>query len=176
MSSATVSISLKDLAFGDLQREFDATRRVLERLPEEHFGWKPHEKSMALGRLAMHVATLPQWMLTTIEQDGLDFASPPKIRTEPENRADLLKTFDDNAKAVTAAMQKIDDATLQQTWTLRNGPQVLHQQTKAMILRVWCISHLINHRGQLCLYLRLLNIPVPAVYFNSADEPDWRFD
>jgi uncharacterized damage-inducible protein DinB len=176
MSTAVTSNHVKDIAFGDLPRELEATRRVLERLPEEHFAWKPHEKSMAMGRLAMHVATLPQWMLMTIEQDELDFASPPNMRTEPKDRADLLKTFDDSAKAVTAAMQKIDDAGLEKTWTLRNGLQVLHRQTKAMILRVWCINHLVNHRGQLCLYLRLLNVPVPAVYFNSADEPDWKFD
>ncbi len=176
MTTLTVSTPVKDIAFGDLQRELATTRKVLERLPEEHFKWKPHEKSMHLSRLAMHVATLPQWMLQTIQHDGMDMASPPQIRTEPNDKADLLRTFDHNVEELTRAFAELDDATLAKTWTLRQGQQVLHSQSKAMILRVWCLNHMINHRAQLCIYLRLLNVPVPAVYFNSADEPDWKFE
>jgi uncharacterized damage-inducible protein DinB len=163
------------VAFVDLQREIDTTRRVLERLPEDQFAWKPHEKSMSLGRLAMHVATLLQWFLTTLQFDELDLASPPQIPTEPTNRDDLLRTFEQNAAAVTQAFERIDDAALNRTWTLRNSEQVLFSQSRAKVLRVWCLSHLIHHRAQLCVYLRLLNIPVPAVYFNSAAEPEWVF-
>jgi uncharacterized damage-inducible protein DinB len=167
--------SNKDAAFCDLKREFEVTRRVLDRLPEDKFAWKPHEKSMNLGRLAMHVATLPQWMRETLEKDGMDMANPPKMRVDPDNRADLLTTFDEHAAAVNAALARSDDASLERHWTLRQGDQVLVSQPRVEILRVWCLNHLIHHRAQLCVYLRLLNVPVPAVYFNSADEPEWVF-
>ncbi len=168
--------SIKDVAFGDLERELKVTRKVLERIPEKDFAWKPHEKSMALGRLAMHVATMPQWMVTTLEQDSLDMAQPPNIRNEATSSADLLAEFDKHAAAAKAALAKIDDAGLQRPWSLRQGDKVMHTKSKAMILRVWCINHMISHRAQLNVYMRLLNVPVPAVYFNSADEPDWKFD
>ncbi|HZZ45162.1 MAG TPA: DinB family protein [Tepidisphaeraceae bacterium] len=167
--------SLKDLAFSDLDREIAVTRRVLERLPENHFSWKPHEKSMPLGRLAMHVANLLQWMLDTLNRDGFDMASPPAMRNEPTDLNDVLKTFDQNAAAVKAALAAATDASLAQSWSLRSGPQILHSAPRVTILRIWCLNHLIHHRAQLCTYLRLHNIPVPTVYFNSADEPDWTF-
>jgi uncharacterized damage-inducible protein DinB len=176
MAATATLPSIKDAAFSDLQRELKVTRKVLDRLPEEHFKWKPHEKSMHLGRLAMHVATIPQWMLTTITQDGLDFANPPKIRTEADSHADLLQEFDKHASAVTVALAKMRDEDLQKTWSVHQGENVLHSAPKATILRVWCLNHMIHHRAQLCLYLRLLNVPVPAVYFNSADEPNWTFE
>jgi uncharacterized damage-inducible protein DinB len=171
-----VSQSLKRLAFCDLDREIAVTRRVLERLPEAQFGWKPHPKSMTLGRLAMHVANLLQWMIDTIERDGLDMQKPPAMRNEPTGLADVLEVFDKNTAVLKAAMDKLDDASLTKTWTLRNGNGVLHAQPKVVIARLWCLNHLIHHRAQLCVLLRLLNVPVPAVYFNSADEPDWKFE
>jgi uncharacterized damage-inducible protein DinB len=167
--------SIKDIAFGDLEREIATTRRVLERLPDSQFAWKAHDKSMSLGRLAMHVANLLQWTLDTIERDGLDLANPPKMRNEPQNLEDVLATFDQNAAAVRAAMTRLDDDALNRPWTLRQGDEVLFSASRAFVLRVWCINHLVHHRGQLCVYLRLLNVPVPSVYFNSADEPEWRF-
>jgi len=170
------SIALKEMAFCDLERELDVTRKVLERIPAAQFGWKPHEKSMNFGRLAMHVATIPQWMLNTLETDELDFANPPKMRNEPTSSEDPLSTFDGQAAAVKRALAQVDDAALERTWTLRNGDQILHRNSKLKILRLWCLNHMIHHRAQLCLYLRLLNVPVPAVYFNSADEPQWVFD
>jgi uncharacterized damage-inducible protein DinB len=174
--STMQSIALKEMAFCDLERELDVTRKVLERIPAAQFGWKPHEKSMNFGRLAMHVATIPQWMLNTLETDELDFANPPKMRNEPTSSEDLLSTFDGQAAAVKRALAQVDDAALERTWTLRNGDQILHRNSKLKILRLWCLNHMIHHRAQLCLYLRLLNVPVPAVYFNSADEPQWVFD
>jgi uncharacterized damage-inducible protein DinB len=175
MATALTETSLKGIAFVDLEREIDTTRRLLERLPADQFSWKPHEKSMSLGRLAMHVATLLQWFLNTIQQDELDIASPPQIPMEATSRDDLLGTFEQNAAAVTQTFARMDDAALSRAWTLRNGEQVLFSQSRGMVLRVWCLSHLIHHRAQLCVYLRLLNLPVPAIYFNSVDEPAWVF-
>ena len=169
------SPTAKELAFIDIDREIAVTRRVLERLPEKHFAWKAHEKSMNLGRLAMHVANLLQWTVDTLDRDELDMASPPKMRNEPTSLADVTETFEKNAKAVAEAMERTDDARLAGTWTLRQGDEVLVAAPRARILRVWCLNHLVHHRAQLCVYLRLLGEPVPAVYFNSADEPEWVF-
>jgi uncharacterized damage-inducible protein DinB len=174
--STMQSMTVKEAAFSDLDRELNVTRKVLERIPAAQFAWKPHEKSMNLGRLAMHVATLPQWMLTTLENDELDFANPPKMRNEPTSSEDLLSEFDGHATTVKAALARLDDTALEHTWTLRNGDQILHRNSKLTILRLWCLNHMIHHRAQLCVYLRLLNVPVPAVYFNSSDEPQWVFD
>jgi uncharacterized damage-inducible protein DinB len=167
--------SLKDTVFLDLEREFGVTRKVLERLPEREFGWKPHEKSMSLGRLAMHVATLPDWMQLTLDEPGLDMASSRRPRLEPENSKDLLDTFDNAIAKVRASVDRLKPEVLAAAWTVRNGAQVMTSQPRAKVYRIWCMNHLVHHRAQLCVYLRLLNVPVPAVYFNSADEPDWVF-
>ncbi len=173
---ATQNLSAHELIFGDLERELAVTRTVLERLPEDKFAWKPHEKSMNLGRLAMHVATLPDWAKSTIAQDGLDMATAPRPRVEPTDKKDLLAEFDKCANELRAVVKKFDAGRIGDVWTIRNGSHVMASKPKAMIYRVWCMNHMIHHRAQLCLYLRLLNVPVPAVYFNSADEPDWKFD
>src|SRR5262245_53494680 len=147
----------KEIAFGDLDREIAVTRRVLERLPESKFAWKVHEKSMPLGRLAMHVANLLQWMTDTVLKDGMDMANPPTMRNEPKSLDDVLQTFDRNATALKDAMAGIDDTALERPWTLRNGPQVLYSQPKRTILRLWCLNHMVHHRAQLCVYLRIHN-------------------
>jgi uncharacterized damage-inducible protein DinB len=170
------STSTKDLAFCDVERELAATRRVLERVPEEQFDWKPHEKSMSLQQLAGHVATMPIWCVLTLEEDGLNFTSPPHIPRDFSNREALLKTFDEHAAKFRQALEKLEDAGLQQTWTLRNGEQVVYTESRSYVLRVWSVNHMIHHRGQLCLYLRMLGVPVPAVYFNSVDEPEMKFE
>ncbi len=167
---------MKDIAFCDLGRELTTTRRVLERVPEEHFDWKPHEKSMSLRDLAGHVATMPIWLLLTVEQDGLNFTSPPNIPRDFSSREGLLKTFDDNAAKFRVAMEELGDEALGQPWTLKNGEQVLYTAPRSYVLRVWCVNHMVHHRGQLCTYLRMLNLPVPAVYFNSTDEPEMKFE
>ena len=168
--------STKDLAFCDLERELATTRRVLERVPAEHFDWKAHETSMSLRDLAGHVATMPIWLLLTVEQDGLDFSSPPNIPRDFSSREGLLKTFDDNADRFRAAMERLDDSALEQDWTLTNGGQSIYTAPRSYVLRVWCVNHMIHHRGQLCTYLRMLDVPVPAVYFNSVDEPEMKFE
>lgn len=176
MSSGSTVSSISELAFCDVEREFAATRRVLERVPDEHFQWKPHEKSMTLEKMAGHVATMPMWCALTLEQDVLDFASPPNMPREFKNRDALLAVFDEYAAKTLAALGRADDAALLKTWTLRNGEQVMYSEARGRVLRVWSLNHMIHHRGQLCLYLRMLGVPVPRVYFNSADEPEMKFD
>jgi uncharacterized damage-inducible protein DinB len=169
------SPSLKEIAFGDLERELAVTRTVLERLPQEHYEWTPHEKSMNLGRLALHVATLPDWIRVTIGQDELDVASAPRPPAKLKDRAELLARFDRNVIALRQVVEEFDAANLNQPWTMRNGQQIMVARPRATVYRIWCLNHLIHHRGQLCLYLRLLNVPVPTVYFNTADDPTWVF-
>src|SRR5262245_54116946 len=176
MADVSAQQSTKEIAFCDVERELATTRRVLERVPEEHFDWKPHEKSMSLQQLAGHVATMPIWCVLTLEQDGLNFASPPNIPRDFSSREALLKTFDDHAAEFREALKRLDDGSLHQTWILRNGEQVMYEAPRSYVLRVLSVNHMVHHRGQLCLYLRLLNVPVPAVYFNSADEPEMKFE
>ncbi|HEX8521501.1 MAG TPA: DinB family protein [Tepidisphaeraceae bacterium] len=171
----TTASSLRALAFGDLDRELSVTRKVLERLPEDRFDWKVHEKSMPLGHLAQHVVNLLTWSLDTIQKDDLDLTTIPPMAKSASSRAALLQAFDQKSAAVREAIEALDDAALARPWTCRMGEKVLATQPRALILRVWCLSHLIHHRAQLCVYLRLLNVPVPAVYFNSSDEPEWQF-
>jgi uncharacterized damage-inducible protein DinB len=175
MPDARPPSSLKYLAFADVDRELAVTRRVLERLPADKLGWRPHVKSMTIGRLAMHVANLPRWLADTLDRDDFDMAAPQPMRDEPRDLADVLQTFDENAAAANAAMARTDDAGLARDWKLRQEENVLFQEPKALVARRWCLSHLIHHRAQLCVYLRLHDVPVPAIYFNSADEPEWVF-
>jgi len=168
--------SPKEIAFGDLERELSVTRTVLERLPAEHYGWKPHEKSMSLGQLALHVAELPEWVRGTIDSDELDFANAPRPPSELKNRQELLDRFDRHAAAARDAVARFDMANWGNTWTMRNGEQVIVTRPRPTVYRIWCLNHLVHHRAQLCLYLRLLNVTVPTVYFNTADDPTWVFE
>src|SRR4051794_7115254 len=115
----TNELSSRDIAFGDVERELAVTRTVLERLPEEHYDWKPHEKSMSLGKLALHVADLPGWMTATIAHDEPDAASAPRLPAELKDRAQLLARFDANASAAREAIAKFDMAHYNDPWTMR---------------------------------------------------------
>ncbi|HXE56268.1 MAG TPA: DinB family protein [Tepidisphaeraceae bacterium] len=168
------SLSAKQVLFTDLDRELDVTRTVLDRLPEAQFNFKPHEKSMSLGRLASHVADLPNWVYVTLAQDELDAATAERL-PESTTHADLLARFDRHADAAREAAARFDIANLNRDWTMRNGPQVIVTRPRLTVYRLWCLNHLVHHRAQLCLYLRLLNVPVPTVYFNTADDPTFVF-
>jgi uncharacterized damage-inducible protein DinB len=168
--------SLKELAFTDLERELKVTRAVLDRLPPEHYEWKPHAKSMSLGKLALHVSDLPDWMRVVIDQDELDAANAPRSPASLKSREELLARFDKSAAALREAVTRFDASKFNVPWSMRNGQQVMVTRDRATVYRVWCLNHMIHHRGQLCLYLRLLNVPVPTVYFNTADDPSWVFE
>ena len=172
----TYSESWAEAAFGDVERELAITRRVLEALPEEHFDWKPHEKSMSLCSLALHVAYLPDWARAALASTELDVASAPRPPKSVKDRAELLAHFDRNAEALRKTIAGFDPAGYGATWTMRNGQQVFVSKRRSMVFRTWSMNHMIHHRGQLCLYLRLLNVPVPTVYFNTADNPAWMFE
>ena len=170
MPTTTTLLTPMQLATGDLERELATTRRMLERLPDEHFAWKPHEKSMSLGALGAHLANLLWWQTIILQQDELDFAAPQPPRTVPENREALLRVFDEKAAVLREALAQTDEADLARTWTLKQGDHVIISQPKAAILRSFGISHMVHHRGQLSVYLRLLDVPVPPSYGPTADE------
>jgi uncharacterized damage-inducible protein DinB len=163
--------SIRQTALGDFEQEMAQTRRILERVPDDRFDWKPHAKSGALGQLAAHVASLPRLALTILETEGLDFAArPPKPPQVPADRDGLLHAFDEQVAAVRAALGAATDEALGATWTLRNGEHVIVTGTRASLFRTMGLSHLIHHRGQLSVYLRLLDVPLPGMYGPSADE------
>lgn len=162
--------SLGSLLFGDLPQELANTRRLLERVPDEHLGWRPHERSMTLGGLATHVANLPLWPWMILNEDGFDLAAPFP-RPEPlASRKAILASFDERAEALRARLASTADADLLGGWVLRHGDQVMVDTTRAAAVRTFGISHIIHHRAQLTVFLRLLDTPVPGMYGPSADE------
>lgn len=162
-------MQLREVFLSELDAEAANTRKLLELVPENHFGYQPHPKSMTLGRLASHVAEMPQWVKTTIEKDGLDMqpGTPPYLAA---SRAELLDTFD---KAVGEARQSIagaSDENLTGTWTFSFAGKPVFAHPRHVILRNFVFSHLVHHRAQLGVYLRLNDVEFPGMYGPSADE------
>ena len=170
MTIIATALSPMQLATGDLEQELATTRRMLERVPDEHFAWKPHEKSMSLGALAAHIANVLTWQDLTLKRDEFDFAVSPPPRDRPENREALLRQFDENAAVLRETLAQTEAAVLAEPWSLKHGDHVIFTQSKAAVLRSFGISHMVHHRGQLSVYLRLLDIPVPPSYGPTADE------
>ena len=157
----------------EFDQEMASTRKALERVPENRFGWKPHEKSGAMGWLAAHIAHLPGWLVMTMKQDSLDLA-PGGVQVQPppppKDSKELLAAFDKNVKEARAALAAASDAELMKPWSLLNNGTVMMTLPKAAVVRSFVMNHLIHHRAQLGVYLRLNNIAVPAIYGPSADE------
>jgi uncharacterized damage-inducible protein DinB len=164
---------IKDALLPEFDHEMASTRKTLERVPEDKFGWKPHEKSMTMGRLAGHVAELPGWTVQTLKQDSLDIAPisgppfQPKIAT---SRADLLAFFDKSVADGRAALASTSDEEMMKPWSLLAGGKTMMTMPKVAVLRTFVLSHGIHHRAQLGVYLRLNDVAVPSVYGPSADE------
>ena len=157
----------------EFDMEMANTRKTLERVPDDKFAWKPHEKSGTMGWLAAHVANLPSWPTFTIKQNSLDLApkgSSPQPPPAPKSRQELLQLFDKNAAEGRAAIAGATDAELLQPWSLLRGGTTLMTLPRIAVLRSFVMNHLIHHRAQLGVYLRLNDVPVPALYGPSADE------
>lgn len=168
MTTATPSIA--DTLFADLEPELARTRKALERYPAQDAGWRPHEKSMPIGRLAVHLATLPGFAKSILEGDELDFAANPYTPPAFSSAADLVAIFDETARSIRPVVAAADAAALDRPWTLRAGDHVILTGRKADLIRELMISHMIHHRAQLGVYYRLLGVPVPRTYGPSADE------
>ncbi|MGN7355860.1 DinB family protein [Paenibacillus sp. SAF-054] len=161
---------VKQLIVGDVTQELAQTRRVLERLPEEHMAWKPHEKSMTLGGLATHLVNLLNWQLAIFQSPEVDLSTMPQRRSALESRADVLEEFDGNVVKLEKLIAECDVNMLEEEWTLRHGDHIILREPRAIALRTFGLSHMVHHRAQLGVYLRLLDIPVPGVYGPSADD------
>ncbi len=151
----------------EFEQEMANTRRLLERVPGEKGTWKPHEKSFALGHLTQLISWMPGWLANTLLEDSLDLATAPKYTFETTET--LLKGFDANVVAARDALAQISDASLGETWSLKFGERVVFAAPRGAVVRNH-ISHLIHHRGQLTVYLRLLDVPLPPLYGPTADE------
>ena len=155
----------------EFDREMGMTRRVLERVPDGQFAWKPHDKSMTLGRLAEHLAELPGWAKVSIIDSGIEMTTQrPADYKSPSTRAAVLDLFDKNVTEARAALHGKTDAELMAPWTLRAQGKEVFTMPKAVVLRGFVMNHMVHHRGQMTVYLRLHNVPVPSIYGPSADE------
>lgn len=163
---------IKDALLPEFDHELATTRRLLERVPEAEFGWKPHEKSMTLGQLAGHVANLPFWCSATMNASFYDLAAGDKeARLDPPASLDaLLKEFDAKVATARASLARASDAEMTAPWSLKNGEHEIFSMPRVGVVRSFVMNHLIHHRGQLTVYLRLKNVPLPPIYGPTADE------
>lgn len=166
-------MKLTEYLLAELEREAPLTRRALEAAPEGKDDWKPHAKSMPLGRLTALVATMPAWLAMIVAKDELDVAPPPgtasQFSMDMKTRAERVKAMEDGVAAARKALQETSDAHLEKTWRLLARGQVVAEAPRYVMMQD-SIHHLAHHRGQLTVYLRLNDVPVPAIYGPTADD------
>jgi uncharacterized damage-inducible protein DinB len=161
-------MKLADTLVAELEQEAQTTKRVLERIPEDKLSWKPHPKSFSLGQLALHIAVLPGAIATAIVPDTREV--PQFSQAEAKSRQEILEAFSKGLATAKETLANMDDAKLAAAWRLvRNGNTVL-SSPRAAVVRSIMMNHLYHHRGQLSVYLRILNVPLPSIYGPSADE------
>jgi len=160
-------MSISQTLLPEFDQEMATTRRVLERVPSEKGTWKPHTKSFSLAHLAQLVAWMPGWITNAINEEALDLQRGGKYSNETTET--LLKMFDKNVAEARGAIAGASDDKLAKPWSLKMGDRVIFTLPKAAVVRQ-NISHLVHHRGQLTVYLRLLDVPVPSIYGPTADE------
>jgi uncharacterized damage-inducible protein DinB len=154
----------------EIRNEGHATRRVLERVPEDRLGWRPHPKSMSLGQLAQHIASLPGSISRLAERDGLDAATADFTPEQAASAAALLATHDASVETACDFLAGLSDEAAVAPWRLTLGEREIFTLPRLGLIRMLACNHVYHHRGQLVVYLRLLDVPVPAVYGRSADE------
>lgn len=154
----------------EIEHEATLTKKMLERIPIDKFNWKPHDKSREIGALAIHVAQLPAWASRALTSSEFDILTMKREVPEIKTAEDLVKILDDSVSKAVEDLQKANDEDMMATWTFKRGEHVVFALPRAAVIRSMAMNHLIHHRGQLSVYLRLLNIPVPGMYGPSADE------
>lgn len=164
-------MAINNSLLAELKHEAGNTRKVLERVPLDRTGWKPHDKSTALDSLAYHVAEIPAWTDRIMNNDEFDVVKGPFNRApKPENTEDLVKLQQQRIDEAARILEGSSDEELSKPWTLRSGDHVIMTLPRVVALRNMVFNHLIHHRAQLTVYLRLLDVPVPGLYGPSADE------
>jgi uncharacterized damage-inducible protein DinB len=164
---------ISDALLPEFDQELKSTRKCLERIPDDKFSYKPHPKSFEMGALAVHIATMLGWGVTTIQSDNFDYApegGQTYVAPVAKTNAELLSIFDKGASEFRAALAAADNDTMMKPWSLLGGGKVMFTMPKAAVIRGMIMNHIVHHRGQLTVYLRMCDIPVPAVYGPSADE------
>ncbi len=172
MSTASVATSntLGTAFLAELAEEAKVAREVLSRVPADKFHWTPHDKSMPFGKLAAHIAEMVSWTGPTLQHPELDFAKMDYKPFEPHTNESLLEYFDKNLAEAVDVLRNTTDEQFMEPWTLRNGEQIYFTMPKVVAMRSFVMNHIIHHRGQLSVYLRLNDISVPSIYGPSADE------
>jgi uncharacterized damage-inducible protein DinB len=165
-------VQISDIVLPEFDHETAVTRLLIERAPESRLSWAPHPRSRTLGDLCLHLAELPRWGLTVMQQTAYDLNPPdveglPESRLEPHGRA--LQRFDEHVAQARAAITAATDADFLVRWTLQQAGRTLFTMPRVSVLRSLVLGHLIHHRGQLSVYLRLCNVPLPAIYGPTAD-------
>ena len=165
-------MSISQSLLPEYDHELATTRRLLERVPEAEFGWKPHAKSMSLGQLAGHIANLGFWLNQTMNADFYDLTAGDKEATlePPASLSELLSAFDEKWKRGRASLAGATDAQMMGRWALKSGGQEIFSMPRVAVVRSFVMNHLIHHRGQLSVYLRLKDVPLPSIYGPTADE------
>ena len=166
-------MKLSEFMLAQLEREVATSRLALQRVPEGHNDWKPHDKSMPLGYLASLVATMPSWIISMVKQDAFDLKSPEAAKFKPlewKKREELITALDAAAAGARQALEGVSDEHLQTTWKFMAGGHVMSENPRYVMITDAVFSHLAHHRGQLTVYLRLNEASVPALYGPSADE------
>jgi len=162
---------LIDSLLPEFDREMGLTRRALERVPDGQFDWKPHPTSVTLGRLAEHLTEMPQWATITMTQDGIEMTTQrPADYVRPATRAAVLAQFDAYLKAARGHLAGKIDGEFFAPWTLKAGGKEVFTMPKIAVMRSFVLNHMIHHRGQFVVYLRMLGVPVPSIYGPSGDE------
>jgi uncharacterized damage-inducible protein DinB len=162
-------MAIKDALLAEFDHEVATTRKLLERVPEDRLSWKPHPRSMSLGGLALHVANLPSWGSSILQTEAFDLAEAPPNLSDPGSRVAILELFEKTTVSTRRALDKID-AEFMVPWTLKNGGHQMFTLPRLSAFRSFVMNHLIHHRGQLSVYLRLNDVPLPPIYGPSADE------
>jgi uncharacterized damage-inducible protein DinB len=170
VAEAVATQSLAQCMLAEFETQAPITRKFLERLPEDKFTWKPHEKSMTAGQLALHLATVPGSIVKFVQSNPAQ--SPTNFNfPQPASRAEILKAFDESVVTVRDLLPKFDDTAMKESWHLMAGDKELFAQPRGQFVRDVMLSHWYQHRGQFSVYLRILNLPVPSSWGPSADEP-----
>lgn len=166
-------MALSEALLPEFDQEMAKTRKSLERVPNDKFDWKPHTKSMTVRQLTTHLALFPSWMIDTLQKESFDYAptggkpyKPPVMNSHEQ----LVEVFDRDVAAARAALKSASDAQLMTNWSLLAGGQTIFTMPRVAVLRGMVMNHMIHHRAQLGVYLRLNDVPVPAIYGPSADE------
>lgn len=161
-------MTLSEPLIAELNHEANSTKKMLERLPKDSLMWRPHERSRSVGEIASHIANIPSLFIASVKPD--EYNRESFVPATKDNVLEIMSAFDKNVLAAIETLRDLSDEQLLRPWRYRYGEQIIFEMPKLAVIRAMGINHLIHHRGQLSVYLRLLNVPLPPIYGQTADE------